>query len=182
MSKCVNGWAPALCAGLLASIIVPFAGARADDCLTTEPTRAAAPGSHWVYHMDRATNRKCWFLVQTGALPPAAPPAGQPPAPDPASPAFGSLFSWWTAGSNPPAAAPNSGAPEARPTAESRARPPRQMDAQAAPQAAPTPKPHRPAAAHAPTAHGDEHAPLTEQERDALFQDFLRWKDGQKPQ
>lgn len=178
MSNCVNVCAPALCASLLAGVIVPFASVRADDCLT-EPTRAATAGSHWFYHMDPATNRKCWFLVGTGTRPPAAPPAAQPPAPDPASPAIGSLFSWWTAGSSTPAAAPDA-TPEARPTGESRAHPPRQMDAQAAPQAAP--KPHRPAAAHVPTAHGDEHPPLTDQQRDALFQDFLRWKDSQKPQ
>jgi hypothetical protein len=33
----------------------------AADCIT-EPNRAAPPGQHWYYHLDHATDRKCWYL------------------------------------------------------------------------------------------------------------------------
>lgn len=35
--------------------------ARADDCLE-QPNSSAPEGSHWYYHIDRATQRKCWYL------------------------------------------------------------------------------------------------------------------------
>src|SRR5690242_20288806 len=35
--------------------------ARADDCLA-QPNSSAPEGSHWYYHTDRATQRKCWYL------------------------------------------------------------------------------------------------------------------------
>jgi hypothetical protein len=35
--------------------------ARADDCLA-QPDSSAPEGSHWYYHTDRATQRKCWYL------------------------------------------------------------------------------------------------------------------------
>jgi len=35
--------------------------ARADDCLA-QPNSNAPEGSHWYYHIDRATQRKCWYL------------------------------------------------------------------------------------------------------------------------
>ena len=35
--------------------------ARADDCLA-QPSSSAPEGSHWYYHTDRATQRKCWYL------------------------------------------------------------------------------------------------------------------------
>jgi hypothetical protein len=60
--------------------------ARADDCLP-EPNSSAPAGSHWYYHMDRATQRKCWYVRATDQ--PAEPataqatsdPASLPPAP-----------------------------------------------------------------------------------------------------
>ncbi len=44
-----------------ACIEAPVTAARASDCLPA-PTFAAPKVSHWYYHTDRATNRKCWFL------------------------------------------------------------------------------------------------------------------------
>jgi hypothetical protein len=35
--------------------------AHADDCLA-QPNSGAPEGSHWHYHIDRATQRKCWYL------------------------------------------------------------------------------------------------------------------------
>jgi hypothetical protein len=37
--------------------------AAADDCIT-ESNLVPPKGSRWSYHMDRATNRKCWFLMK----------------------------------------------------------------------------------------------------------------------
>ena len=54
---------------------------RADDCLA-EPNSPAPAGSHWYYHMDRATQRKCWYLRATAQ--PVEPAAAQTTS-DPAS-------------------------------------------------------------------------------------------------
>ncbi len=40
---------------------VPTNTARADDCLA-EPNSPAPAGSHWFYHLDRANQRKCWYV------------------------------------------------------------------------------------------------------------------------
>src|SRR6516225_979504 len=59
---------------------------RADDCLA-EPNSPAPAGSHWYYHMDRATQRKCWYLrataqpVEPAAAQCTSDPASLPPAP-----------------------------------------------------------------------------------------------------
>jgi len=73
--------------------------ASADDCLA-EPNSPAPAGSHWYYHLDRATQRKCWYIhakdqpVQPAAaqatsdptsLTPAAPIPLEKPAPASAS-------------------------------------------------------------------------------------------------
>ncbi len=61
---------------LLASGVAPRAAtntARADDCLA-QPDSSAPGGSHWYFHVDRATQRKCWYLrtVDQQAQQPAA--------------------------------------------------------------------------------------------------------------
>ena len=76
------------------SVGTPTIVARADDCLA-EPNPTAPPGSHWYYHMDRATQRKCWYIRATdqsaqpaatqatsdpASLPPAAPIPAEKPA------------------------------------------------------------------------------------------------------
>jgi hypothetical protein len=43
----------------------------ADDCVT-EPNLRATHGGHWYYHVDRVTNRKCWFLRQQDVEGPSA--------------------------------------------------------------------------------------------------------------
>jgi hypothetical protein len=54
--------------------------ARADDCLTA-PNSPAPQGSHWYYRLDRASQRKCWYVrtaghrVQQAALPSTEGPA-----------------------------------------------------------------------------------------------------------
>lgn len=51
---------------LLAAVMALLAcfgcGAHAGEHCATEPNLKAAPGSHWYYRVDRASQRKCWFL------------------------------------------------------------------------------------------------------------------------
>lgn len=205
MPRCVDVCTRALCVGGLAalSVVGAFEAARADEC-RPEPSHAAAPGAHWTYRIDRATNRKCWYLVDPPARTAAASPPGAAvapraaPAPEPSpydpAPPFGSFFSWWTGGPGNPGAPPPEPAagdpraaggprldpgPRADPRIDARPRPPRPASAEAVV----APKPHRPAPAAAPVAHADAQpqARLTPTERDALFREFLHWQEQQKP-
>jgi hypothetical protein len=78
----------ALVATLLVWIVsfgAPTITAHADDCLA-EPNSAAPAGSHWHYHTDRATQRKCWYIRATDQpAQPAAAQATSDPASNPAS-------------------------------------------------------------------------------------------------
>src|SRR5215471_4581778 len=65
----------------IVSFGAPAISVRADDCLA-EPNSPAPAGSHWHYHMDRATQRKCWYLRATDQ--PAQPAAARATS-DPAS-------------------------------------------------------------------------------------------------
>jgi hypothetical protein len=167
------------------------AALAADDCLAG-PTRAPAPGGHWYFHLDRASNRKCWYLVEPDVRGPTAEgPELQPPAETP-PPGFGSFFSLMGLSSAPVGAPPdttgNTGryGDTARPddprnpaAASPRATVARHPDAQATL----TPKPHRSPPARPPAEHADEQpaAPPDQAERDALFQEFLRWRDRKTP-
>jgi hypothetical protein len=59
--------------------------ASADDCLA-EPNSPAPAGSHWYYHLDGATQRKCWYIhakdqpVQPAAAQATSDPASLTPA------------------------------------------------------------------------------------------------------
>ena len=70
---------------LLAWSVSVGAPTRADDCLA-EPNSSAPAGSHWYYHMDRATQRKCWYVratdqpVGSAAAQATSDPASLPPA------------------------------------------------------------------------------------------------------
>jgi hypothetical protein len=78
---------------LLATLLAWSAGvgaltttATADDCLA-EPNSSAPAGSHWYYHMDRATQRKCWYIRATDQpVEPAAAQVTSDPASVPAAP------------------------------------------------------------------------------------------------
>jgi hypothetical protein len=53
-------------AALLVILVMPVhASQAADDCLA-KPNAAAPDGSHWYYHVDRATGRQCWYLGSAG--------------------------------------------------------------------------------------------------------------------
>jgi hypothetical protein len=163
----------------------------ADDCLAG-PSRPPAPGGHWYYHRDRASDRKCWYLVEPAARAPTAEatqPAPEPPPQPVSQPGFGSFFSSLSAGfpgpangTQPVASTPDARSPQAAPADDPRnaeAAPPHDLHPAHRPAAlaALAPKPRQPTHARPP----DEQAAGTpdQAERDALFQEFLRWRERQ---
>jgi len=190
MSKHFFAGVPATAVGVLAMMIMlgtSWIALAADDCLAG-PDRPPGPGGHWYYHLDRANDRKCWYLVQpdTHASAPELPqPQPQPqPQASPESSTFDSFFSALSAGfpaspNGPQAASPADArnAPAAHPSDPgSDAPPPRQVSAVRETMPA---KPHH--AAHVrPTAGEADGRPAAasgQSERDVLLQEFLRWRD-----
>ena len=53
--------------GVSLELGVNYASA-ADDCIM-ESNLVPPKGSRWYYHIDRATNRKCWFLMKVTTAP-----------------------------------------------------------------------------------------------------------------
>jgi hypothetical protein len=194
MSKRFVSWVPAACVGLLAAAILLGAnrGARAgDDCLAG-PNRAPAPGGHWYYHLDRASNRKCWYVMEPQTRSPTAQAAEPQPAPDPVPQPPQATFGAFLSSLGFPGTQPNTAgdvrvaqpapADDLKSDLAAPARRPRMMrypDAEAARAA----KPHRQAHARPPAEHADEGSapPLSQAERDALFQEFLRWRESRTP-
>ena len=70
---------PAISAGMMVGALALEANtaAAAVECIT-EPNREPPEGSHWYYRVDRATDRKCWYLralIQRTPEVPAVPAA-----------------------------------------------------------------------------------------------------------
>jgi hypothetical protein len=54
---------PAISAGMIvAALALDANNASATVECITEPYRYPPAGSHWYYRVDRATDRKCWYL------------------------------------------------------------------------------------------------------------------------
>jgi hypothetical protein len=183
---------------LLGTSLLGQPARAAEDCLTA-PNRAPAPGGHWYYHLDRASDRKCWYLVEP---PPQAPSAQAPslqmpiaqapstqapqpqfapePTPPPAQPGFGSFFS--SLGLAPPPQPNTTGDPRIAQPAP--AGDPRIGDAEPGRQPRMTlaSKQHRTVHLPPPAAEHSEERPaasLNQAERDALFEEFLKWRERQ---
>jgi hypothetical protein len=79
----------AIFASLLASMplttVSHGAVPAADDCLS-KPKGQAPEGSHWYYHIDRASKRHCWYLGDQREKLSRAKPQNSAPIADPASP------------------------------------------------------------------------------------------------
>jgi hypothetical protein len=115
--------APLILAMLIAAATGASRAARADDCLAG-PNAQAPQGSHWFFHLDRATHRKCWYLgeakrrrapsgrasdARDAASPPEPAPAPVSAAPlqaDASAPNPGFGTRWPDAASTPTAPAP----------------------------------------------------------------------------
>jgi hypothetical protein len=195
MSKRVISCVNAVAVGLLATLVMPGtnrAALAADDCLAG-PDRPPAAGGHWYYRLDHAAIRKCWYLVGPAARAPAAEVPAPPPVSEaPPPPTLGSFFSSLSAGfpGSAPAPQPDTTTGDARILQTARPDDPRNDEATPGRQprvarhpvteASLVPKPHRTAHARPSGEHADQPAaPPAQAERDALFQEFLKWRERQ---
>jgi hypothetical protein len=64
-AKFVSAVFAGILAGALLATVSLSAARAADDCLSA-PNAPTADGSHWYYHIDRATKRHCWYLREQG--------------------------------------------------------------------------------------------------------------------
>jgi hypothetical protein len=190
---------------LLAATLAPVVlyglhASAAAECLESPDLRVADPG-HWFYHLDRTLNRRCWhFAPAEEAV--TANPSAQVAAPAPAAaaedtrPSFFSRFATGfsetfsppqaqpqpnaaqdSSGETPQAVSPkpprhNKTAGQERPHDEERpheARPPTTTGAAAAE--------HHDQPPSSAAASDDKHdSPLNVADREALFQDFMKWQ------
>jgi hypothetical protein len=189
MPERVNSFAPILSCVIfvvVATVAVDFMSpARAESACLEQPSQTAAQGTHWSARYDRAKGRKCWFLVDANGRD-IAPSQAQPSsAPTPAavdvlSSQFAALLGSLTAAAEN--AAPQVSAPPGD-----------------APQTGPVRAPHKPHGNSANASRADnavraeqkgageargavKHVSpsLTETEREALFEEFLRWQEIQQ--
>jgi hypothetical protein len=145
------------------------------ECVAQLNQQQAAPdGAHWSLHYDRAKNRRCWILVDAAGHEVSPTPQAQPQqSTSPALSTFQTFIGNFTGG-GPPS-------------------PPAQEAPAAAATPAPAPPPRR-TPAHVASPNRVEHAARTEQreksdpvkheltepEREALFEEFLRWHESQQ--
>jgi hypothetical protein len=190
----VRSCVTAICTGLVAAPVMLgiHMTAAADDCLAG-PSRPPAPGGHWYYHLDRINNRQCWYLVEPEAhAPTAEAPQPQPSPETTPQPSFSTFFSSLSAGFTGATTATPPDTPRSAPRTQQTVRPddPKSQEAVAGQQLNlarrtdqdAAPKPRRPAPLRAPA---DQHAQGSgapnQADRDALFLEFLRWRERQTP-
>ena len=182
MPKRVLSCVPTVFAALLAAAAVlgtDHASLAADDCLAA-PNRPPAPGGHWYFHLDRANDRKCWYLVEPAARVPTADASQTQPVDATPQPTLGSFFSSMVLpGTTTPQPDTTNGiglTPEA-----TRPDDPGQRCAGSRPHCAPPGCPGGLAQKPPRRIRADgarRRARFPEQaERDALFQEFLRWRE-----
>jgi hypothetical protein len=182
MPERVNSFAPMIpgtIAVVVAMLAVHFCSAARAECIL-QPNQPAAEGTHWSLHYDRAKGRKCWILVDgstnghDGATEQAQPNAAPTPGPVEAiSSQISSLLGNLTGAS--------ANAPQVK-----------------GPQTGPATGPHKPQGntANADKADNGVRADqrssgegqvakrvspaLTQQGRQALFEEFLAWRESQQ--
>jgi hypothetical protein len=140
---------------LLATIAVGLDSPAQAECIL-QPNQQAPEGAHWSLHLDHTTNRRCWVLMDGAGREISATP--EPAAPVAVSPIQSFLDTFNFIGGPPAAAAPPQEPPAAAPVVPPRRPPPRVATAT------------KPAAGHE----------MTPEERDALFEEFLRWHESQQ--
>jgi hypothetical protein len=188
MPERVNSFAsiiPGVSFVFIATLAVHFVSpVRAESACIEEPGQRAAEGTHWIAHYDRAKGRKCWVLVDANGrdvtAAPARPSAQPTPSPvDSLSSQIASLLGSLTGAGE--AAAPQVNAPQGD-----------------APQTGPLRVPRKPRGSGGNAGKGDNGgraeekgagegramkrvaSPLTEPEREELFEEFLRWREIQR--
>ena len=177
MPKRITSFVPAVSATFLAAVIALSVNipARAGGECIERPTQQPTEGAHWYYRLDRAKNRKCWYLASPAsgvARGSRTPEAGTPqeqsgsiPTPTFSS-MFSSLFGGLTAGTT-------TAAPQDTTMREPRiiqANPTRMLKVDDIVQKGqPNIPEERPERRYA--------QPVKPAQRDALFQKFLQWND-----
>jgi hypothetical protein len=151
---------------LLAAAAPGYISPAQAECIA-QPNQQAPDGAHWSLHFDHAKNRRCWILVDASGHDLSTP---QPAA-------SGGLSSFQSFLGNITGAAP------AQP-----------QEAPSTPAAAPAPRKPRAVQPHVASANRTNHPARAEPksdahpaghdmspgERDALFEEFLRWRESQK--
>jgi hypothetical protein len=154
-----------------------YGSARADSACIEPPTQPVAEGARWYLRYDRTKGRKCWFLgIATTNARDATTPQGQTSAA--AAPTLSSrlaeLFGG-LAGSSANLAPQGNAAPNNLTTA------PRRTQGHS-PNAARPNNSVRTDQRDIFEGHAEKRAPpmLTRPERNALFEEFLRWHESQQ--
>jgi hypothetical protein len=147
---------------LLATVAAGFDSPARAECIA-QLTQQAPEGTHWSLHNDRVKNRRCWILVDgTGQE------VSTEPAQSDASSTLSSLQTFFTniTGIQP----------AAQPQEAPASTPPRKPQANLAN----ANKPDRPVRTEQKTDAPAAKHELTPPERDALFEEFLRWRESQQ--
>jgi hypothetical protein len=157
------------------------------------PDLDAGQGRHWYYRVDRINHRKCWYMTEAGPRTDEAPSLG----PSPTSSPNLTLFSWFpwlsaglpgsaTAGMQPSTSSPQPRVPSAAPKGNmnvvhavpnERSRPTRPPETKGLTTAERDQQSSRSSADHAEQVNSQ---PPDQAAQDALFLEFLRWKELQK--
>ena len=154
-----------------------YGSARADSACIEQPSQPAAEGARWYLRYDRTKGRKCWFLgIATTNVRDATTPQGQTSAATAPTLAsrlaelFGGL-----AGSSANVAPQDNAAPSNLMTS------PRKTQGNS-PNAAKPNNSVRTDQRDIVEGHVEKRAPpvLTQPERNALFEEFLRWHESQQ--
>jgi hypothetical protein len=154
---------------LLATVAVSIDSPAQAECIA-QPNQQAPEGAHWSLHYDRSNNRRCWILVDATGHDISTLQA-QPNTTSALS-SFRTFLGKFTGGPpSPPAQeAPAAASP---PPAQPR-RPPVHVA---------SPSRAERAVRMEQREKGDSHAgkrEFTEPEREALFEEFQRWHEGQQ--
>jgi hypothetical protein len=188
MPKQVPSYVAAVAAGLCTAIAFSTNWALAGGDCVVHPNRQSTQDGHWYYRVDRVSYRKCWYLVEPRTSRPEAEVTAPRRSPDSALQlTFSSFFSLLSAdftGAKPAGAQQDSTNSDARAvktrsddlkngdgTRVKRARIARFMDSNTGA----TPKLNRQSPTRPQVGRTDQ-PPLDQMDRNALFEEFLRWK------
>jgi hypothetical protein len=176
-----------LAAAVALTLLQSCAASAVDNCFP-EPNARSLDSSHWSYRIDRASGRKCWFIVRSAPRIPQAEAAEvQPPAeatqPPPPFQSFFSSLSGSPPGGTQAATQQDSANVDARTAQPTRPNTLRNTDDERRARVANRPNPNVPPGRklqRSPTEQRPGDA-RTQAEQDALFEEFLRWKRQQTP-
>jgi hypothetical protein len=182
MQHCDTSLVRVVSASLLGALIaLGLNGAvlAAGTCLEG-PNLKAGQGGHWYYRVDRVNHRKCWYSTETGLKTNGGAPSEQTPSPTSTPNLI--LSSWFTSlGAGPPGS--TSAGTQPSTTRESRVPPTAPREAVKVVHAVPkerSPPARRSSRSSLEHVEQVNSQPPDQAAQDALFLEFLRWKELQK--